>query len=404
MPTYFYTAKTFDGQTKTGSAQAQDVFSLAQSLKAEQLLLINAVTEEEKKRDAFRFLLPSLGLSSKEKIMMARNLWIMFAAGLSLVKIFEILAGQTKKPKVKKMFQDIVERLNKGEVFSSALARYPKVFNDFFVSMVKIGEESGTLEDVFEILSVHLDREHELQSKIKGALIYPCIILIVMGGMGVVVSTFVLPKFSSFLLGMDIPLPIYTRILIWLGDFSQHYWWFSFLVIALMGYGIFLSMKTKIGRRVRDTVLIRMPLMAGFIKKSNSAVLIRSLSSLNASGISLVRSLEITAATVGNIYFSQALNDAAEKVKKGERLSAALRPYAAIFPFGALDMMEVGEETGKTSVVLKKLAEFYEQEVIGLTQNFSVIIEPLLIIFLGGVVAFFAISIIEPMYSSLKSI
>ena len=132
--------------------------------------------------------------------------------------------------------------------------------------------------------------------------------------------------------------------------------------------------------------------------------MVRSLSSLNSSGISLVRSLEITSSTIPNVYFKDALIQSIEKVKKGEKLSTSLRPYENIFPLGAIDMMEVGEETGKTSVVLKKLSEFYEQEVIEETKNFSVIIEPILLIFLGLVVAFFAISIIEPMYSSLKGI
>ncbi len=404
MPNYFYTAKSFDGQTKTGTIFAKDVQQLASSLKNENMLLVKAVSEEDRKKHAFSFSLPSFGISATEKIMMTRNLWVMFGAGLSLVKIFSILSAQAKKQKTKDMMLDINVRLNKGEGFSDSLTKYPKVFNDFFLSMVKIGEESGTLESVFEILSTHMDRDHELKSKIRGALIYPCIILIVMGGIGAVVSTFVLPKFSAFLLGMNIPLPIYTRILIWLGAFSQHYWYVIMLMPFLLGYLFFLAMKTHSGRWARDTFLIKFPLLSPFIKKANSAIIIRSLSSLNASGISLVRSLEITSATVGNIYFKNALNQSIEKVKKGDKLSSALRSHQNIFPFGAIDMMEVGEETGKTSVVLKKLSEFYEQEVLEETKNFSVVIEPILLVFLGLVVAFFAISVIEPMYSSLKSI
>ena len=299
---------------------------------------------------------------------------------------------------------DINERLNKGETLSGALDFHKNVFDEFFRSMVKIGEESGTLEGVFEILSLHMERDHELKSKIRGALIYPFIIIIVMGGIGIVVSTFVLPKFSSFLLGMGIELPIYTRILIGIGNFSQHYWYVTLIVLALALYGFFMARRTKPGKRLQDTVLMRIPLLASFVKKANATIMVRSLSSLNSSGISLVRSLEITSSTIPNVYFKDALTQSIEKVKKGEKLSTSLRPYENIFPLGAIDMMEVGEETGKTSVVLKKLSEFYEQEVIEETKNFSVIIEPILLIFLGLVVAFFAISIIEPMYSSLKGI
>ena len=368
------------------------------------MLLIKAAPEGKSTKSALKVFIPSFGISSTEKIMMTRNLWIMFSSGLSLVRIFTILGAQSKNKKLQNIMLDITQRLNKGESFSSALAKYPEVFNDFFLSMVKVGEESGTLEEVFEILSLHMDREHELQSKIRGALVYPCIILATMMAIGIVVVTFVLPRFSAFLIGMNIELPIYTRILIGLGNFAQAYWYLSLLLPAIFLYVLFLAVKTKFGRLLRDALLIKMPLLSSFIKRSNSAILIRSLSSLNASGISLLRSLEITSATVGNVYFKRALDAAGEKVKKGEKLSNALKPYQHLFPVGAIDMIEVGEETGKTSVVLKKLSEFYEQEVIEITKNFAVVIEPILIIFLGLVVAFFAISIIEPMYSSLKSI
>jgi type IV pilus assembly protein PilC len=404
MPNYFYTAKTYDGKSQTGTLYAKDVTQLAQNLKNEDMLLVKAVSAEDKKNRRFDWMNISFGVSSTEKIMMTRNLWIMFAAGLSLTKIFSILASQGKNPKVKNMMLDINERLNKGETFSDALAHYPKVFSELFLNMVKIGEESGTLESVFEILATHMERDHELRSKIKGALIYPAIVMATMGVMGIVISIFVLPKFTSFLLGMGIPLPIYTRILIGIGAFSQHYWYIVVFVPIVLVNAFLIAIKTKPGKFALDTFLINMPLLAPFIKKTNATVAIRSLSSLNASGISLVRSLEITAGTVDNVHFKKALNESIEKVKKGEKLSSALKSHARIFPFGAIDMMEVGEETGKTADVLKKLAEFYETEVIDQTKNFSVIIEPILIIILGLGVAFFAISIIAPMYSSFKSI
>ena len=242
---------------------------------------------------------------------------------------------------------DVNIRLNKGENFSSALAKYPKVFDDFFLSMVKIGEESGTLEGIFELLSKHMDRDHELKSKIMGAMIYPIIVLCTMGVIGVLISMFVLPKFTSFLLGMGIELPIYTKILIWISDFSQQYWYVVAAIPFAAAYTFFLAMKTKTGRLVRDTILMKMPLLAPFVKKTNAAIIVRSLASLNASGISLVRSLEITSATVGNIYYKRVLTQAIEKIKKGDKLSATLRPSAAIFPFGAVDMMEVVKKPAK---------------------------------------------------------
>ena len=204
MPNYFYTAKSFDGEQKTGNVFAKDINQLSQILKTENAFLIEAVPEEEHKKAKGKISINLFGVSATEKIMMTRNLWIMFGSGLSLVKIFDILSRQAKNQKLKNTMIQINGMLNRGEAFSDSLAKFPKVFNDFFVSMVRIGEESGTLESVFEILSTHMDREHELKTKIRGALIYPCIILVVMGGIGVVVSIFVLPKFNSFLMGMNI--------------------------------------------------------------------------------------------------------------------------------------------------------------------------------------------------------
>lgn len=404
MPNYFYTAKSFSGETKKGSLFAEDIHSLAQSLKNDGLVLIQGVLEVEKKERSFRFFKIFSGISETEKILIARNLWIMTASGLSLVRIFNILSSQTKNKKLKNIMLDINKRINKGEVFSDAIAKHPDAFSVLFCSMVKIGEESGTLEEVFEILSLHMEKDHDLRSKIRGAMIYPLIIMFTMVVVGSFVITFVMPRFKKFLISLNIDLPIYTRILIGLGDFAQKRWYLMILLPFVLAYGLFLAIKTKIGKLILDTCLIKSPFISQFVKKSNATILIRSLSSLNSSGIPLLRSLEITSGTVGNIYFKRALNGAAEKVKKGEKLSSSLKPYQNIFPLGVIEMMEVGEETGKTTVILKQLSEFYEKEVIKIANNFSAIIEPILIIILGLAVALFAISVIAPMYSSLKVI
>jgi type IV pilus assembly protein PilC len=163
-------------------------------------------------------------------------------------------------------------------------------------------------------------------------------------------------------------------------------------------------LRTKTGKWARDTLLLKVPIISSLVKKSNSALFIRSLSSLITSGVPLTRSLEIISKTVDNFYFKKAIFESIEKIKKGEKLSSALKTHQVLFPFGTIEMMEVGEETGKTSTILKKLAEFYEQEVISAAENLSVAIEPVLILALGLAVGFFAVSIIGPMYSAMQSI
>lgn len=403
MPKYFYTAKSISGKTVTSSSVAKDIRELAQTLKEEGLVLIKAVPDGQKKKMSFS--LPfSSRVSSSEKILMTRNLSVMIATGLSLVKSFEILSLQARNKKLKKALVAIKERVNKGEALSLALSFYPDIFSDFFLSMIKVGEESGTLEEVLKILALHLEKEHRLKSEIQGAMIYPCIVLALMLAVGIIIAVVVLPRLSAFFLSMNANIPFYTRLLIDFGQFSTQQWPLLIAIPIFLALSVWLWLRTKNGKWSRDTFFLKLPIISGIVKKSNCAILIRSLSSLLNSGVPLTRSLEVICGTLSNFYFKKAISEALEKIKKGEKLSEALRPYENVFPFGAIEMMEVGEETGKTSTILKTLADFYEEELIRTTAKLSTAIEPVLLIILGIGVAFFAFSIIEPMYSSLQAI
>ena len=203
---------------------------------------------------------------------------------------------------------------------------------------------------------------------------------------------------------MNAKIPFYTQILINFGQFSTERWPLLIAIPFVFILSIGLWLRTKNGKWSKDTLFLELPIISSLVKKSNCAILIRSLSSLLSSGVPLARSLEVISGTVGNLYFKKAINEALEKIKKGEKLSEALLTYKNIFPFGAIEMMEVGEETGKTSTVLKTLADFYEEELIRTTTKLSTAIEPVLLIILGLGVALFAFSVIEPMYSSLQAI
>lgn len=404
MPTYFYTAKAFDGKTQTGKLTAKDIHQLAQSLKNEGLILIKAVLEEEKEKNRFKFFLPSFGVSLKEKIMITRNLEVMVSTGVPLVKSFSILAVQSKNKKLKRALIDIKEKIGKGESISGALSKHSDIFSELFQNMIKVGEESGTLEDVLKVLSLQLEKEYGLKSKIKRAMIYPAFILVTMLVIGGAIVIFVLPQLNQLFKSLNVELPIYTKIIMGLGEFSTKYWYFLILALLLLIFIFWIAVKTKKGKWLLDTLLLKLPFFSSFVKKSNSASLIRALSSLISSGVPFIRSLEIASGSVSNFYFKKAVNEASEKIKKGEKFFNALKSYQNIFPFGTLEIIEVGEETGKTSTILKRLAEFYEEEVINATENLSVIIEPILIIILGIVVGFFAVSVIEPIYSTLRTI
>lgn len=406
MPNFFYVAKAFSGETKTGVLNVQDERQLAADLKKDGMMLLKVVSQDvkgEEKKGKMNFSIGSR-VSLTEKIMMIRNLGVMFNTGLSLVKSLEILSGQTKNKMLKSALAEIKEKINKGSNLSDAMASYPKIFSELFVNMIKVGEESGTLDEVFNNLSLQFQKEYQVKSKIKNAMIYPVIILMVMMVVGVVMVVFVLPNLKLFFNTLDVDIPIYTKIMLAAGEFFYIHWYLLIIVPLGLVLALYVAAKTKGGKRAIDTFLLRMPAIGNVVKKNNSALLIRSLSSLMASGVPLTRSLEISSKTISNHYFRDALLEASEKIKKGEKLSNALKAYQSIFPYGVIEMMEVGEETGKTSSVLKKLADFYEEEAINAIEKLTVLIEPVLIILLGLGVGLFAFSIIQPMYSSLQAI
>ena len=400
---FYYTAKSIDGKIKKGTADTESIRDLAQKLKEEGLILVKAdYADSDKKISGIPFL--SRGVSISEKMFMARNLSIMVSTGLPLVKGFSILANQSKSKRMKNALLDISQEVSKGKTLAESFKKYPDIFSELFQSMIQIGEESGTLEDVLNILSLQLEKEKDMHSKVQKALIYPAVLVVVMVIVGFCLAIFVLPKINVFFKSLHADLPLTTKIILGSGDFVLNYWYLIIAGFFVIIFGSMTAVKTKIGKFYIDTVALRIPVVSSLVKKTNSASLIRSLSSLLSSGVPLVRSLEITSGTVSNFYFKQALKEASKEIEKGKKLFVSLQPYGDIFPFGTIEMIEIGEETGKTSLILKKLAEFYEEEVSNTAENLSVIIEPVLIVVIGAAVGVFAVSIIGPLYSSLGSI
>jgi len=403
MSLYFYTAKSLKGEPKSGTLEAKDKSELARALRQEGYVLIKADLEgEEIKRKKFKISLLSLRwVSLTEKMMFTRNLQVMIAAGISLPRALGILALQTRSKKFKKTLLNVAEEITRGKSFSDSLAKHPDIFSELFTSMIKVGEEAGTLEEVLKTLTQQMEREYELKSKIKGAMIYPAVIICAMLGIGFLMLIMVVPKLAETFRELKIELPPTTKLVISFGTFLAEKWFFCILIAISLFFIFRIILKTKGGKRMIDSLSLKIPIISPIIKKTNSASTVRTLSSLFASGVPIVRSLEIVSESLGNIYFREAMAQAAEKVRKGSKLSEALRPYQDIYPSIIIQMIEVGEETGETSDVLGKLADFFETEVGNATKNLSAIIEPVLMLIIGAVVGFFAISMIQPMYSML---
>lgn len=406
MPKYIYTAKSYSGETKGGEAVAQDEKSLAQQLRAEGFLVtsVSPVEEESKKIAGVKFLDQFNSVPLKEKMMFARNLSVMVASGLTVSRAVENLALQTKNKIFRKNLTDIFEELQAGKSLSEGLAKYQSVFGDLFINMVRVGETAGNLDEVLKIVAVQLEKEHELKSKVKGAMVYPAVILTVMVCIGIIMLIFVLPKLTAVFKDMGAELPMATRVVMGISDALRNHG-----LIVGIGFVIFVLfmqyfLRQKAGKKMISLISIKFPLFSPLVKQTNCARFARIYSSLLKSGVGAVEALKIISHTLTNYYYCEALLNSTEDIQKGVSLSKILSDHQDIFPLLVSQIVQVGEETGKTEAVLLQLAEFYEAEVDQITKNMSAIIEPLLMVIIGVAVGFFAVAMLMPMYSMMDTI
>lgn len=404
MARYFYTAKSLKGEEKSGVLEAENKQELAKVLRQEGFLLTSAILEEEKEKKGLLIDIPALfSVSLKDKIFFTRNLRVMIGAGIGLPRALNILASQTKSKRFFKALEEVAYQVTKGKSFSEALAGYPNIFSEVFVSMIKVGEKAGKLEEVLEILTSQMESVYELRSKIKGAILYPAVVVLAMIGIGILMLIMVVPKLAKTFEELKIELPPTTQFVISLGQFLAQRWYVFLLMIPVLSFVLSLVLKTEKGRKIKDSLLLKLPIVAPLVQKTNSAYTARTISSLLSSGVPIAQSLEIVSGTLGNVYFKKAMEGTAKKVREGSKLSEVLGEYK-VYPDIVIQMMRVGEETGETSRVLSQLADFFEEEVANATKNLASVIEPVLMLLIGGVVGFFAISMVQPMYSMLGAI
>jgi len=404
MPNFLYTAKNQEGETKAGKLEATNEHELAAVLRQEGLILISAETADNEKKFGLdiKKMIARLGhISLVEKMMFTRHLAIMVKAGLSLNQALKTLAEQTKNPRFKRAIIVIEDNVRQGKTFSESLALYPKIFNNLYVNMVKVGETSGNLDEVLNNLAEQMKKDHDLISRIRGAMIYPAVIIIAMVGIGILMMIMVVPKLTEVFDELNVDLPLSTQLIIGVSNFLQNHLIWSLVILVASIFLIKLSLRNKTIKKALHKVYLYTPILGPLLKKINSARFARTIGSLTESGVSIVKSLEITAETLGNIHFKKSLITCGQEVQKGRELSKSLSNYKNLYTPMVIQMVEVGEQTGNLSSILKTLAEFYEEEIDKITKNLSSIIEPVIMIVVGAAVGFFAVSMIQPMYSMM---
>lgn len=345
------------------------------------------------------------GVSLKEKIIFTRNLSLIIKAGLSLPQGLETLGNQTSSPLLKEMTGELRESIDKGRNLSEALVDYPSLFSSFYISMVKTAEVAGNLEETLASLAVHMEKERALRSRILSALMYPVIILVIMVIVIIIMMVVVVPKLSAVFKDFNVDLPATTTALIAVSSFFAKH---SLLVIGGAAVILFLLWyifrKTKKGKHLFDWIILKMPIMKTITKKINCARVARALQTLIKAGVGIVEALTITSDVVKNIYYQEALKTTGKEVEQGKQLHEILAHYPSLFMPLMVQLIAVGEETGSVDVILGELATSYEDEIDTITKNLPSIIEPVLMVFIGASVGFFAISMLQPIYTLTSSI
>jgi type IV pilus assembly protein PilC len=392
-----FKAKKISGIDVEGEREAPDKFALARELRAEGLTLV-AVHEQVSTKDTKWFTFTtSVGL--KHKIVFANNLGAMITAGLSLSRALSIMERQTGHKYFKKVLSAISEKISKGDSLYDALSSFPDVFPPVFTAMVHAGEESGKLPQSLKVVSDQLSKAYELRRKLKGAMIYPTIIVTLIVIIAALMMIFLVPTLTATFKELGVELPLSTRLVIGVSEFLNHHILLAILGVLVSVTAVVGGLRTKSGGRLFDTILLRLPVIGNIVRAANSAVTMRTIASLVVSGVSMIESLKITERVLQNSYYKEVMAKAADSIQQGVNLSTIFKQEGKLYPLLVGEMAEVGEETGNLSQMLTNGAEFYEAEVDQATKNLSTIIEPALMVFIGIAVGFFALSMIGPMYS-----
>lgn len=398
MPLYTYNATRKDGSHYEGSREARNRTALFSELRREGETVISV--SERKHAFSLQSALNSLQtISMADKIAFVRNLSAMIQAGLALSRALSILERQTHNKKFKSIIESLNQEIQKGSPLHGALAKYPATFSALLVSMVRAGEETGGLAQALAVVAVQMERTHALIKRVRGALIYPSIVVTAMVGIGILMLIFVVPTLSATFKELGVALPPTTKFIINASDFLAQHTLQALLYGMLLIGAVWAGLRTKLGHRGFEYVIIHMPVIGKIVIETNAARTARTLSSLLSAGVSALPALSITRDVLQNSYYKAVLAEAGTNVEKGQPLSESFLRHEDIFPVIFSEMIAVGEETGQHSQMLLRVAEFYEAEVEQKTKDISTIIEPFLMLAIGGGVGFFAVAMVSPIYS-----
>ncbi len=397
MAIYDYKAKTITGQQVSGIVEAVSLDAAAELMKDKQLVILELT--ERKKKITLQVPLGFLNrISNRERVIFARQLSVMISTAVPIVQALRILIKQTKSVAFKIIISEISDDVDGGAKLSEALSRYPQVFSEFFVHMIRSGETTGKLDETLNYLADQEEKDYDLRSRIKGALLYPAFVLAAMFIVGFLMMIFVIPRLTSILTESGVELPFTTKILISSSEFLQGYWWLVILLLIALSFLFRTVRRSEFGRRRIDQITLRLPIFGEIFKKIYLTRLTRSFSTLIAGGLPITQSLEIVADVVGNQVYRDITRQTIRVVEDGDSI-ATLYARSRDVPAMLSQMMSVGETTGKLDTILGRLSDFYALEVDNSVRNLVSLLEPFVFLVLGVGVAILVTAILLPMYS-----
>jgi len=392
-----YQARTKKGEAQSGAVEASSREAAISLLQKYGLYV--TILEEAKAAPIYAKRVKIFErISAKDLVLFSRQLSILFKSKVSLVESLQTLAVQTKSLDFKEKIFKLAEEIEGGSSLSGALSHFPKVFSSFYIAMVRAGEASGKLSESLEYLAEHLEREYHLTSRIKGAMIYPAVVLLVAIAVLALMIIFVIPQLTKVLAEVGGELPAVTKMVISLSDLFRKSGWLIILGLIFLGIGLHRYYKSKKGKKVFDRAFLRLPLVSPILEMIHLSRFAENLSTLISGGLPIAQALEITGDIVGNTVYKEIIFAARDEVRKGEPISSVLSRYPEFFPPVFTQMTLVGERTGSLDKTLMDLVSFYQKEVDRGVENLLSVLEPLLIVFLGGIVAGLMVAILMPLY------
>lgn len=395
MPVFRYTGKTRAGTTQSGEIEASDRSSASIMLRQRQIL----VTSIRPKPKELSFKIPGLGgkITEQQIVIFTRQFATMLEAGLPLVQCLDILARQTEHKEFARVIHQVRQDVESGDSFADALRKHPKVFSDFYVNMVEAGEAGGILDSILSRLATYLEKAAALRSEVKGALVYPAVIIGVAALVVIFLLLYVIPVFAEMFTSFGGTLPAPTRFVMTLSDLVRDYILYTIPVFFVSGWLFKRFYRTEKGRLTVDTIVLKLPVFGPLIQKVAVAKFTRTLGTLVSSGVPIIDGLEITARTAGNKVVENAVVAIITSIKEGQTIAEPLGRQA-IFPPMVVQMIEVGENAGALDTMLNKIADFYDREVEVAVAALTKLLEPMLMVFLGIVIGGMVVAMYLPIF------